>query len=67
MYTSVNNKSQIILSSNSNETEFWSLNYTLTCKNVSLNASKNTNVVGEISIKLPNGLLGVNVYKTLMD
>ena len=52
---------KFILSSNSNCTEFISVTHVLTCENADVNVSKNINVQDEISIKIPNGLLCVNV------
>ena len=65
MYTSSNNQSQIYYIFNSNSTEFCLVNHALIYEISDLNVSKNINVEGEISIKIPNGLYGVNVCKIL--
>ena len=41
------------------------VNHTSVCENSESNISKMIEFVGKISIKLPNGLIGTNVYKTL--
>ena len=40
------------------------IHQTLTCENLDLKVSEMINMKGNISRNLPNGLLGVNVYKT---
>ena len=57
---------ELILPSNCNEPDLWSLNLTLTCENVDLNVS-NVNVDGEITIKLQNGLLGMKILESYRD
>ena len=58
-------KVKFILSSISNGWLFWSVNHTLMVWNSELNVFKNIWFAGEISYKLPNGLFGTKVYKTL--
>ena len=58
-------KVKCILSSISNDWLFWSVNHTSMLGNSELNVFKKIWFVGEISDKLPNGLFGKNVYKTL--
>ena len=43
----------------------WSVNYTSVYESSELNVFGKVKFVGEISNKLPNGLLRTNVYKTL--
>ena len=43
---------------------FWSVNHSLISWKSELNVFKKIKCIGEISNKLPNGLLGTNVYKT---
>ena len=54
-----------ILSSISNGWLCWSLNHTSILWNSQLNVFKAIKFVGLISNKLPTGLFGTNVYKTL--
>ena len=56
---------KFIMSSISNGWLFWSVNHTSMTWNSELNVFKGITFVGEISIKLSNGLFGTNVYKTL--
>ena len=56
---------KFILSYISNGLLFWSMNHTLVSSYSELNVFTNTWFVGEISNKLPNGLLGTKVYNTL--
>ena len=58
-------KVKFILSSISNGWLFWSVNHTSMVWNSELNVFKGIKFVGAISNKLPNGLFGTNVYKTL--
>ena len=58
-------KVKFILSSISNGWLFWSVYHTSMSWNSELNVFKKIWFVGEISNKLPNGLFGTNVYKTL--
>ena len=58
-------KVEFILLSVSNGRLFWSVNHTSVAWNSALNVFKGIKFVGEISDKLPNGLFGTNVYKTL--
>ena len=53
------------MSSISNGWLFCSVNYTSIAWNPELNVFKKIWFFGEISNKLPNGLLGTNVYKSL--
>lgn len=55
---------KLILTSNTNDIEFCSVNQRIACENVNLNVPNKINVDVEISSRLPNGLLGVNLYKT---
>ena len=56
---------KFILSSISNSWLFWSVNHTLILSYSELNVFKKIWFVEEISNKLPSGLFGTNVYKTL--
>ena len=56
---------KFMLPSISNGWLFWSVNHTLLFGYSELNVFKNIWFVGEISSRLPNGLFGKNVYKTL--
>ena len=56
---------EFILSTVSNGWLFWSVNHTSMTWNFELNLFKGIKFIGEISNKLPNGLFGTNVYKTL--
>ena len=56
---------KFILFSISNGWLFWSENHTILSANSELNGFKKIWFFGDISNKLPNGLLGTNVYKTL--
>ena len=56
---------KFIISSISISWLFWSVNHTSIYENVELNVFKNMKSVGEDSNKLPNGLFGTNVYKTV--
>ena len=58
-------KVKFTLSSIANGWLFWSVNQTSMPWNSELSVFKNRWFVGEISDKLPNGLFGTNVYKTL--
>ena len=53
------------MSSVSNGWLFWTGNLTSVVKNSELNVFKGTKLDYAISNKLPNGLFGANVYKTL--
>ena len=61
----LNTKVKFILSSISNDWLFWSVDHTSMAWNSELNVFKKVWFFGEISNKLPNGLLGTNLYKTL--
>ena len=56
---------KFLLSSISNDWLFWSVDLTSIAWNSELNVFKKIWFFGEISNKLPNGLFGTNVYKTL--
>ena len=56
---------KFLLSSISNDWLFWSVDLTSIAWNSELNVFKKIWFFGEISNKLPNGLFGKNVYKTL--
>ena len=56
---------KLFLSSISSGWLFWSVNHTSMSWNSELNYFKKVWLVGEISNKLPNGLFGTKVYKTL--
>ena len=56
---------KFFLSSISSGWLFWSVNHTSMSWNSELNYFKKVWLVGEISNKLPNGLFGTKVYKTL--
>ena len=64
MYYSIT-RAEFILSTISNGSLFWSVNHTSMTWNSELNVFKVIKFVGEISNKLPNGLSGSNLYKTL--
>ena len=53
------------MSSISNSWLFWSVNHTSLTWNSELNVFKKVWSYGEIPNRLPNGLFGTNVYKTL--
>ena len=56
---------KFILSSICNGWLLWPVNHTSIDWNSEIDVFKKTKFVGEISNKLPNGLFGTNVYKTL--
>ena len=58
-------KIKFILPSIFNGWLFWSVSYTLMVWNSELDVFIGIKFVGEISNKLPIGLFGTNVYKTL--
>ena len=58
-------KVKFILSSIASGWLFESVNYTSMVWNSELNVFKEIKFVGKISNKLPNGLFGINLYKTL--
>ena len=58
-------KVKFILSAISNGWLFQSVNHTSMAWNSELNVFRKIWFFGEISYKLPNGLFGTNVYKTL--
>ena len=58
-------KVEYILSSVSTGRLFWSVNHTSLFENSELNVFEKIEFVGEISNKLPNGLLGTNAYEIL--
>ena len=60
-------KVKFILSSISNDWLFWSVINTSMVWNYELNVNKKIWFAGEISNRLPNGLFGTNVYKTLQS
>ena len=55
------------MSSISNGWLFWFVNHTSMVWNSELNVFKNIWFFGEISNKLPNNVIGMNVYKTDND
>ena len=55
----------LILSSISSSLQIWSVNHTWIYENSETNVFKNINPLGEISNNWLNGLLGINVIKTL--
>ena len=60
-------KVKFILSSFFNGWLFWSENHTLLTTNSDLNAFKKIGFVCQIFNKVPNGLFGANVDKTLQS
>ena len=60
-------KIKFVLSSISKGSLFWYVNHTLISWNSELNVLKKIWFSGEIYKKLPNGLLGTNVYETLQS
>ena len=58
-------KVEFILSSFSSGWLFWPVNLTSIFENSELNVSNGMKFVGAVSNRLPNGLLGTKVYKSL--
>ena len=64
-YKNLISKVKFILSSISNGWLFWSVNHSSVCEDSELNIFKKIENLGEVSNRIPNCLLGTNVYKPL--